>query len=221
VFDLIAEPFRANVSLSNDELRDEIYRLLDVVGLPVDYAGRFPHEFSGGQRQRIGIARALALKPRLIICDEPISALDVSIQAQILNLLTSLQERFSLTYIFVSHSLPSIKHISTRVAVMYLGRLVEYADTVDLFRSPMHPYTEGLMSAIPIPDPAMRSSRVRVILEGDMPSPAAPPSGCHFHPRCKYQTEECVKKPPRLIETRSNHMVACHHPLENAMGTLI
>jgi peptide/nickel transport system ATP-binding protein len=221
VFDLIAEPFRVNRILSNDEMRAEVCHLLDVVGLPLDYAGRFPHEFSGGQRQRIGIARALALKPKLIICDEPISALDVSIQAQILNLLMNLQSQFGLTYIFVSHSLPSIKHISTHVAVMYLGRIVEYANTEDLFRHPTHPYTEGLMSAIPIPDPTLRTKRKRVLLEGDMPSPVAPPNGCHFHPRCKYRTEKCIEEIPILAEMRPNHLTACHYPLENADGTLL
>jgi peptide/nickel transport system ATP-binding protein len=221
VFDLIAEPFRANRVLSNNEMRAEVYRLLNVVGLPVDYAGRFPHEFSGGQRQRIGIARALALKPKLIICDEPVSALDVSIQAQILNLLMNLQEQFGLTYIFISHSLPSIKHICTRVAVMYLGRIVEYADTEELFRHPAHPYTEGLMSAIPISDPILRSKRRRVLLEGDMPSPTAPPAGCHFHPRCKYRTEKCVEETPGLTEMVPNHLTACHYPLEDANGTLV
>ncbi|MDR3331585.1 MAG: ABC transporter ATP-binding protein [Synergistaceae bacterium] len=220
VFDLIAEPFRANAAISGRELEDEIYHLLEVVGLPLEYAGRFPHEFSGGQRQRIGIARALALKPKLIICDEPISALDVSIQAQILNLLTNLQEQFGLTYIFVSHSLPSIKHVSRRVAVMYLGRLVEYADTTELFRHPSHPYTEGLMGAIPIPDPALRAGRSRVILQGDIPSLSLTPSGCYFHPRCSYCVDECRESFPPLFEAWPNHKVACFHPLEHASGVL-
>jgi peptide/nickel transport system ATP-binding protein len=221
VFDLIAEPFRANEHLSSKELSDEVYRLIDVVGLRRDCAGRFPHEFSGGQRQRIGIARALALKPKLIICDEPISALDVSIQAQILNLLGELQRKFNLTYIFISHALPSIKHISTQVAVMYLGKIVEYANTASIFRQPAHPYTEGLMSAVPIPDPALRDKRQKVILEGDMPSPAKPPSGCHFHTRCRYCTEECESTAPVLKELWPDHYVACHHPLQNAVGTMI
>ena len=175
VFDLIAEPFRANEHLSDEELHKAVCRLMDVVGLPEEYIGRFPHEFSGGQRQRIGIARALALRPKLIICDEPISALDVSIQAQILNLLVALQKEFELTYIFISHAQPSVKHVSTQVAVMYLGRIVEYAKTEDIFSHPRHPYTEGLMSAVPIPDPSLRGKRPKVILEGDLPSPAAPP----------------------------------------------
>ena len=185
VFDLIAEPFRANEHLSGEELHKAVCRLMEVVGLPQEYIGRFPHEFSGGQRQRIGIARALALRPKLIICDEPISALDVSIQAQILNLLVGLQKEFELSYIFISHALPSVKHVSTHVAVMYLGRIVEYAKTEDIFSHPRHPYTEGLMSAVPIPDPSLRDKRPKVILEGDLPSPAAPPPGCHFHTRCR------------------------------------
>ena len=221
VFDLIAEPFRANEDLSKDDLHKAVCRLMDVVGLPEEYIGRFPHEFSGGQRQRIGIARALALRPKLIICDEPISALDVSIQAQILNLLTGLQKQFSLTYIFISHALPSVKHVSTHVAVMYLGRIVEYARTEEIFSHPRHPYTEGLMSAVPIPDPALRDKRPKVILEGDLPSPAAPPPGCHFHTRCRYATETCSTEPPAMCEVAPGHFCACHHPLENAVGTVL
>ena len=221
VFDLIAEPFRANEDLSKDDLHKAVCRLMDVVGLPEEYIGRFPHEFSGGQRQRIGIARALALRPKLIICDEPISALDVSIQAQILNLLTGLQKQFSLTYIFISHALPSVKHVSTHVAVMYLGRIVEYARTEEIFSHPRHPYTEGLMSAVPIPDPALRDKRPKVILEGDLPSPAAPPPGCHFHTRCRYATEKCSTEPPAMCEVAPGHFCACHHPLENAVGTVL
>ena len=221
VFDLIAEPFRANENLSKEELHEAVCRLMDVVGLPEEYIGRFPHEFSGGQRQRIGIARALALRPKLIICDEPISALDVSIQAQILNLLTGLQKQFSLTYIFISHALPSVKHVSTHVAVMYLGRIVEYAKTDEIFSRPRHPYTEGLMSAVPLPDPALRDKRPKVILEGDLPSPAAPPPGCHFHTRCRYATEKCSKEAPAMCEVEPGHFCACHYPLKDAVGTVV
>ena len=221
VFDLIAEPFRANEHLSGEELHKAVCRLMEVVGLPQEYIGRFPHEFSGGQRQRIGIARALALRPKLIICDEPISALDVSIQAQILNLLVGLQKEFELTYIFISHALPSVKHVSTHVAVMYLGRIVEYAKTEDIFSHPRHPYTEGLISAVPIPDPSLRDKRPKVILEGDLPSPAAPPPGCHFHTRCRYATEECSKIPPKMCEVEPGHFCACHHPLKDAVGTVL
>ncbi len=220
VFQLIAEPFLANENLGKEELRERVCRLMEVVGLPPEYIGRFPHEFSGGQRQRIGIARALALRPKLIICDEPISALDVSIQAQILNLLKRLQKEFDLTYIFISHALPSIKHVSTHVAVMYLGRIVEYARTEEIFARPRHPYTEGLMAAVPIPDPELREKREKVILEGDLPSPSAPPPGCHFHTRCRYATEECRKTAPEPRELSPGHFCVCHHPLENAVGTM-
>ncbi len=220
VFQLIAEPFLANENLGKEELRERVCRLMEVVGLPPEYIGRFPHEFSGGQRQRIGIARALALRPKLIICDEPISALDVSIQAQILNLLKRLQKEFDLTYIFISHALPSIKHVSTHVAVMYLGRIVEYARTEEIFARPRHPYTEGLMAAVPIPDPELREKREKVILEGDLPSPSAPPPGCHFHTRCRYATEECRKTAPEPRELSPGHFCVCHHPLKNAVGTM-
>ena len=220
VFDLIAEPFKANEKMTEAEMTDAVCRLMDVVGLPREYIGRFPHEFSGGQRQRIGIARALALRPKLIICDEPISALDVSIQAQILNLLKELQDEFKLTYIFISHALPSIKHVSSKVAIMYLGRIVEYAETDEIFSAPRHPYTEGLMAAVPIPDPSLRKDRSDVILKGDLPSPAAPPPGCHFHTRCRYATEECAKIPPEMRELSPGHFCACHHPLEGAAGTV-
>jgi peptide/nickel transport system ATP-binding protein len=181
--------------------------------LDQSYASRFPHEFSGGQRQRIGIARALALKPKLIICDEPVSALDVSIQSQILNLLGKLQKEFNLTYIFIAHGLPAVKHISDRIAVMYLGKVVELATKEQLFTKPMHPYTEGLLAAVPIPDPTLRDKKKHILLEGDMPSPANPPSGCRFHTRCPYAAEKCSAEVPELVEKEKGHFVACHYPL--------
>lgn len=220
VKDIIAEPLITHkVYPSRAEREAEVFRLMDAVGLPREYAGRYPHEFSGGQRQRIGIARALALRPKLIICDEPVSALDVSIQAQILNLLADLQKEFNLTYIFIAHGLPTVQHISSKVAVMYLGRIVEMADKVTLFSSPMHPYTEGLMAAVPIPDPALRTDGAP-LLEGDMPSPTRLPEGCRFHPRCKYCTQKCSEESPELRDLGGGHYVACHYPLENAAGIL-
>lgn len=220
VFDLIAEPLRTHKVASGKELETRVYELMDVVGLDISYARRFPHEFSGGQRQRIGIARALALKPKMIICDEPVSALDVSIQSQILNLLAKLQKDFNLTYLFIAHGLPAVKHISDRVAVMYLGKVVELATKEQLFSKPMHPYTEGLLGAVPIPDPTLREKKQHILLEGDMPSPANPPSGCRFHTRCSYADEKCKQEEPELIEKEPGHMVACHYPLENGSGVM-
>lgn len=215
VFNIIAEPLKTHKIASGAELKKKVYELLDVVGLDRSFANRYPHEFSGGQRQRIGIARALALKPKLIICDEPVSALDVSIQAQILNLLSDLQKEFNLTYLFIAHGLPAVKHISDRVAVMYLGKFVELASKEQLFTHPMHPYTEGLISAIPIPDPKLRDQREQILLEGDIPSPVNPPKGCAFHTRCPYATDKCAVEQPVMQEIEPNHFVSCHYPLIN------
>ena len=209
---IISEPLE-NFKRGNQKgIRDEVARLLEVVGLNPYYVNRFPHEFSGGQRQRIGIARALALRPKLVIADEPVSALDVSIQAQVLNLLKDLQEQFGLTYLFVAHNLSVVKHISDRVAVMYLGRVAELADSEDLYEMPLHPYTQALLSAIPVPDPEVESKRKRIILEGDVPSPVNPPSGCNFHPRCWKAQQICREVIPPLEEKQPHHYAACHFP---------
>jgi peptide/nickel transport system ATP-binding protein len=209
---IVGEPLMVNNIAKGQELQDRVAELLKVVGLRPEYMNRYPHAFSGGQRQRIGVARALAPNPQLVICDEPVSALDVSIQAQTLNLLQDLQEEFGLTYLFISHDLSVVEHISNRVAVMYVGKLVETATTNELFFNPMHPYTEALLSAVPKPDPRMRTEPI--VLEGDVADPANPPSGCYFHPRCCYQIERCVTEEPTLRELGPDHFVSCHRAEE-------
>jgi len=196
---------------SRAERKKRVEELLDLVGLNPDHATRYPHEFSGGQRQRIGIARALAVDPKFIVCDEPISALDVSIQAQVVNLLMKLQKQFGLTYLFIAHDLAMVKHISDRVAVMYLGKMVELTTAEELYANPMHPYTRALLSAIPIPDPEVEANRERIVLKGDLPSPIHPPSGCHFRTRCPMATEKCAKEEPRFLEVKPGHWTACHY----------
>lgn len=196
-----------NLYKTAEERLTRVKELIDLVGLRPEFISRYPHEFSGGQRQRVGIARALAVNPELIICDEPVSALDVSIQAQIINLLMDLQKKLGLTYIFIAHDLKVVEHVSTYVAVMYLGKIVEYAKAEDLYKNPMHPYTKALLSAIPVPDPKPKEQRI--ILTGDVPSPINPPSGCYFHPRCPVATDECKKSSPQLAEKASGHKVSC------------
>jgi peptide/nickel transport system ATP-binding protein len=210
--DIVGEPLLVHGVGSQKERTDRVVELLRLVGLRPEYLQRYPHAFSGGQRQRIGIARALALNPRLVVADEPVSALDVSVQAQILNLLLELQDRLGLTYLFVAHDMSVVKHISARVAVMYVGRIVEMAPTEQLFASPKHPYTEALLSAVPIPDPRQRAERI--VLQGEVADPANAPSGCHFHPRCKYARDVCREKIPEQEEIAPNHFVRCHRARE-------
>lgn len=211
VEDVIGEAIDIHKLASGSKRKERIAELLGLVGLKSEHMSRFAHEFSGGQRQRIGIARSLAVEPKFIICDEPISALDVSIQAQVVNLLKDLQNRFGLTYLFIAHDLSMVKHISDRVAVMYLGKMVEMASSEDLYREPLHPYTQALLSAVPIPDPGVEKDRERIVLTGDVPSPINPPSGCHFRTRCPLATKECAEMDPEFRELRPNHWVACHH----------
>ncbi len=215
---IVGDPLKLHGMASGSQLRREVQELLERVGLSAEHYNRFPHEFSGGQRQRIGIARALALRPKLVIADEPVSALDVSIQAQIINLLDDLQDEFKLTYVFVAHDLGVVRHVADRVAVMYLGKVVELGPADDVYENPIHPYTVSLLSAVPIPDPRENREREQVVLEGDVPSPANPPSACRFHTRCPRATDICSEVEPDLIEHRPRHWAACHHPYNVGAG---
>jgi oligopeptide transport system ATP-binding protein len=208
--EIVSEPLEVHHIAKGKEKSERIAYLLQVVGLNPQYANRYPHEFSGGQRQRVGIARALALEPSFIVCDEPISALDVSIQAQVVNLLEDIQKKMGLTYLFIAHDLSMVRHISNRVAVMYLGKMMELADRSEVYIDPLHPYTQALLSAIPIPDPALEEKRHRIILSGDVPSPANPPPGCVFHTRCPYAEAVCREQEPEWREAHAGHFVACH-----------
>jgi oligopeptide/dipeptide ABC transporter ATP-binding protein len=210
VSDIVAEPMVIHGKYHMPESEDIIVSLLERVGLRPDHMRRYPHEFSGGQRQRIGVARALAVHPDFIVCDEPVSALDVSIQAQIINLLEELQEKFNLTYLFIAHDLSVVRHISDRVAVMYLGKIVELTDRLSLYETPLHPYTKALLSAVPIPDPLVEEKRERIILTGDVPSPVKPPPGCRFHTRCPVWIPICKQVDPEFRDAGGNHYVACH-----------
>jgi len=216
---IIGTPLKIH-GVDKSERRKRVQELLEKVGLSPEHYNRFPHEFSGGQRQRIGVARALALNPKLIVADEPVSALDVSIQSQMLNLLDDLQKELSLTYIFIAHDLGVVRHVSNRIAVMYLGKLVELSPADDLYERPIMPYTEALLSAVPIPDPDLAHARERIVLEGDVPSPINPPTGCRFHPRCRYMTDICREVEPPLVDYGNGHLAACHHPLNVDKATL-
>ncbi|HJL65803.1 MAG: murein tripeptide/oligopeptide ABC transporter ATP binding protein OppF [Arenicellales bacterium] len=211
VGEIIAEPLKTHFpTLSASEVKEAVREVMSKVGLLSNLINRYPHEFSGGQCQRIGIARALILKPKLIICDEPVSALDVSIQAQVINLLKQLQDEMELALIFIAHDLSVVKHISTRILVLYLGNMVELADSADLYAQPQHPYTQALISAVPIPDPEIEKTRELILIEGDLPSPTSPPSGCVFHTRCPHVSERCINERPKLRNVNRGHSVACH-----------
>jgi oligopeptide transport system ATP-binding protein len=210
VGDLVGEPWEVHGGLAKDKRRNRIKELLEVVGLNPNHINRYPHQFSGGQRQRIGVARALTVNPKIIICDEPVSALDVSVQAQVVNLLEDVQQEFGIAYLFIAHDLSVVRHICDRVAVMYLGKIVEIGDEDDVYQMTSHPYSQALLSAVPVPDPNGRENRSRILLEGDVPSPANPPSGCHFRTRCWKAQEVCALEEPALVDRGQDHPVACH-----------
>lgn len=218
VLNIVGEPLRVNEGIQGSELEDRVASLLRQSGLRPEYMRRYPHAFSGGERQRIGIARSLALSPRLVVCDEAVSALDVSVRAQILNLLQDLQAQYNLTYIFIAHDLSVVEYLSDRVGVMYVGKLVEMAETEELYLNPRHPYTEALMSAVPKPDPRLNNVGKEILLEGDVADPSNPPSGCYFHPRCQYAIDRCSTEEPQLRDFNKGHLVACHRAEELSLA---